>query len=61
VKAQLFEPFFSTKPIGQGMGQGLFVAYAIVVEQHRGKLECESLLGKGATFRVWLPVRRAPS
>jgi two-component system, NtrC family, sensor kinase len=52
---QIFEPFFTTKPLGQGMGQGLFVAYAIVVEQSGGRLRCESTLGAGATFHVWLP------
>jgi len=53
--SQIFEPFFTTKPLGQGMGQGLFVAYAIVVEQSGGRLRCESQLGAGATFHVWLP------
>jgi two-component system NtrC family sensor kinase len=55
LQRQIFEPFFSTKPLGQGTGQGLFVAYAIVVEQHGGKLTCESTPGHGATFRIWLP------
>jgi two-component system NtrC family sensor kinase len=55
LQSQIFEPFFTTKPLGQGMGQGLFVAYAIVVEQSGGRLRCESQLGTGATFRIWLP------
>jgi signal transduction histidine kinase len=55
LQARIFEPFFSTKPLGQGTGQGLFVAYAILVEQSGGKLSCESQPGQGATFRVWLP------
>jgi len=58
LQPQIFEPFFSTKPIGQGTGQGLFVAYAIIVEQNGGKLHCESQPGEGATFRVWLPAAR---
>lgn len=61
LQPQIFEPFFSTKPIGQGTGQGLFVAYAIIVEQHGGKLHCESRPGAGATFRVWLPASRTPA
>jgi two-component system NtrC family sensor kinase len=55
VQRQLFEPFFTTKPLGQGTGQGLFVAYAVIVEQNGGRLSCESQLGAGATFRIWLP------
>jgi two-component system, NtrC family, sensor kinase len=56
LKPRIFEPFFSTKPLGQGTGQGLFVAYAIIVEQNGGRLSCESQPGRGATFSVWLPV-----
>jgi signal transduction histidine kinase len=55
LQSRIFEPFFSTKPLGQGMGQGLFVAYAIVVEQSGGRLHCESQPGAGATFHIWLP------
>jgi two-component system, NtrC family, sensor kinase len=56
---QIFDPFFTTKPLGQGTGQGLFVAYAIIVEQHGGRVRCESQPGKGATFRIWLPISAA--
>lgn len=56
---QIFDPFFTTKPLGQGTGQGLFVAYAIIVEQHGGRVRCESQPGKGATFRIWLPIEAA--
>jgi C4-dicarboxylate-specific signal transduction histidine kinase len=55
VQSQLFEPFFTTKPLGQGTGQGLCVSYAVIVEQNGGRLSCESQLGAGATFRIWLP------
>ena len=60
LQQHLFEPFFTTKGLGQGMGQGLFVAHAIVVEQHRGRLWCESRPGSGATFRLWLPLSAVP-
>jgi signal transduction histidine kinase len=60
LQSQIFEPFFTTKLLGQGMGQGLFVAHAIVVEQHGGRLWCESRPGSGATFRIWLPAAAAP-
>ncbi|MDD4928632.1 MAG: PAS domain S-box protein [Gallionella sp.] len=55
--ARLFEPFFTTKPVGQGTGLGLSVSYRII-EKHHGKIEVHSDIGKGSTFRVWLPVRQ---
>lgn len=55
---RLFDPFFTTKPVGQGTGLGLSVSYSII-EKHRGRIEVHSEAGKGATFRVWLPVNQA--
>jgi len=55
---RLFDPFFTTKPVGQGTGLGLAVSYSIV-EKHHGRVDVRSEVGKGATFRVWLPVRQA--
>lgn len=52
----LFDPFFTTKPVGKGTGLGLSVSYSIV-EKHHGKIEVHSEVGKGSTFRVWLPVQ----
>ena len=49
---RVFEPFFSTREMGRGMG--LAVAHGIV-QSHRGQITLESDLGKGATFSVWLP------
>jgi signal transduction histidine kinase len=51
---RIFEPFFTTKPPGVGTGLGLAVSYSIVNE-HGGKIEVESVMGKGTTFRVWIP------
>lgn len=51
---RIFEPFFSTKPVGKGTGLGLSVTYGIV-EQHGGSIEVESIVGKGTTFTVALP------
>jgi len=54
---RIFDPFFSTKKMGQGVGLGLSISHGIV-QKHGGKLWVESEQGKGATFIVELPVER---
>lgn len=54
---KIFDPFFTTKPIGKGTGLGLSVSYGIV-EKHHGRMEVHSEVGRGSTFRVWLPVNQ---
>jgi signal transduction histidine kinase len=54
VRARIFEPFFSTKPAGQGTGLGLAMVQGIV-QQHRGWVECSSQFGAGSRFDVYLP------
>jgi two-component system NtrC family sensor kinase len=51
---KIFEPFFSTQPVGKGTGLGLSVSYGII-EQHGGTVEVQSTEGQGATFLITLP------
>ncbi|AKI98793.1 sensory box sensor histidine kinase [Archangium gephyra] len=59
VLGQLFQPFFTTKPVGEGTGLGLAVAYGIVTG-HGGRIEVESEEGKGTCFTVRLPLTQTP-
>jgi signal transduction histidine kinase len=54
---KIFDPFFTTKPIGKGTGLGLSLSYGII-QKHHGRIEVHSEVGKGTTFRVWLPLRQ---
>ena len=56
VLARVGEPFFTTKEPGQGMGLGLFVARALC-EQIGGRLEIESIEGRGTTVRMNVPLQ----
>jgi len=58
VKAQIFTPFFTTKPAREGTGLGLSVSYFIVTEQHHGTLSVISEPGRGACFVLCLPINR---
>ena len=55
---KIFDPFFTTKDVGQGTGLGLSIAYKIV-QEHGGRIEVKSSVGRGTTFSVFLPVKAA--
>jgi CheY-like chemotaxis protein len=53
--ARIFDPYFTTKP--QGSGLGLATVYSII-KKHQGHIDVESVVGEGTTFRIWLPAAR---
>jgi two-component system NtrC family sensor kinase len=57
IGSRIFNPFFTTKPVGKGTGQGLAIARSVVEELHRGTLSFESETGKGTTFEIQIPLR----
>jgi PAS domain S-box-containing protein len=54
---KIFDPFFTTKLPGQGTGLGLSVSKGII-DRHRGEIYCESLVGRGTTFKILLPIEK---
>ena len=56
IKKQVFNPFFTTKPVGKGTGMGMAISYQIITEKHGGKLECLSSPGKGAELMIQIPI-----
>jgi signal transduction histidine kinase len=56
IRNKLFNPFFTTKPVGKGTGLGLSISYQIIVEKHGGRIWCDSTLGQGTKFTIQIPV-----
>ncbi len=56
---RVFDPFFTTKEVGRGTGQGLSLAYSIIVDKHDGKLTVSSEVGKGSKFTICLPLHES--
>jgi signal transduction histidine kinase len=59
VRSHIFNPFFTTKPVGKGTGLGLSISYQIVTEKHHGTMACDSEPGAGTKFMIEIPIRQA--
>ena len=57
IQSKIFNPFFTTKEVGRGTGQGLNIAHSIIVNKHGGTIRFESEMGKGTTFVIRLPIK----
>jgi PAS domain S-box-containing protein len=55
VRAKMFDPFYTTKPVGEGTGMGLSVVFGIV-KSHNGNMEVDSVQEQGTSFRIFLPL-----
>ncbi|MEG4047548.1 PAS domain S-box protein [Microcoleus sp. Pol17_C1] len=55
---RIFNPFFTTKAVGKGTGLGMSIAHSIVVEKHKGKIDCISSIGCGTTFKIEIPIHQ---
>ncbi|MCW5316237.1 response regulator [Nostoc sp. KVJ3] len=56
VQARIFEPSFTTKPVGKGTGLGLAISYQIIIDKHKGEINCFSIFGQGTKFIVTLAI-----
>jgi signal transduction histidine kinase len=59
VREKIFNPFFTTKPAGEGTGPGLSISHDIIVKQHGGSIEVETRPGEFTEFRIVLPRKAA--
>ncbi len=54
---KIYDPFFTTKEVGKGTGQGLTFVYDVIINKHKGKIDLETELGVGTTFTIRLPIK----
>ncbi len=57
IRDKIFQPFFTTKPAGDGTGLGLSMSYEIITKGHGGELKVETVEGEGSVFTVHLPIK----
>ena len=53
--ANIFQPFFTTKPVDHGTGLGLSISHQVITQKHHGEITCQSKLGEGTAFTIKLP------
>ncbi|MDX2243626.1 MAG: response regulator [Leptolyngbyaceae cyanobacterium bins.302] len=58
VQTKLFQPFFTTKPVGKGTGLGLSISHEIITQKHSGKLYCQSKSKQGTEFMIEIPIKQ---
>lgn len=58
VQSRIFNPFYTTKPVGKGTGMGLSISYQIVTQKHGGELSVTSTPGQGTTFTIEIPLKQ---
>lgn len=61
IQHRLYEPFFTTKPIGKGTGMGLAISYQIIAEKHGGTMQCLPAPEGGTCFRITIPIVQSPA
>ncbi len=57
IQPRIFDPFFTSKPVGKGKGLGLSIAYQVVVKKHNGHLKYRTKVGKGTEFLIEIPIK----
>ncbi|NEQ36388.1 MAG: HAMP domain-containing histidine kinase [Okeania sp. SIO3I5] len=58
IQNQVFNPFFTTKPVGKGTGMGMAISYQVITEKHGGKLTFSSTVGTGTEFTIQIPIQQ---